>query len=49
MEQQLNYFIQYLEQVRKSSRNTVLSYRRDLEKFLAFLDAQEISDFASVN
>ena len=49
MEQQLNYFIQYLEQVRKSSRNTVLSYRRDLEKFLAFLDAQEISDFTSVN
>ena len=49
MEQQLNYFIQYLEQVRKSSHNTVLSYRRDLEKFLTFLDAQEISDFASVN
>ena len=37
MEQQLNYFIQYLEQVRKSSRNTVLSYRRDLEKFWLFL------------
>ena len=49
MEQQLANFIQYLEDVRKSSRNTILSYKRDLEKFLAFLDSQEISDFESVN
>ena len=33
MEQQLSNFIEYLEQVRKSSRNTILSYKRDLEKF----------------
>lgn len=49
MEQQLDNFIHYLEDVRKSSRNTVLSYKRDLEKFLAFLDSQEISDLESVN
>lgn len=49
MEQQLGNFIHYLEDVRKSSRNTVLSYKRDLEKFLAFLDTQEISELGSVN
>lgn len=49
MEQQLVNFIHYLEDVRKSSRNTILSYKRDLEKFLAFLDSQEISDLESVN
>ena len=49
MEQQLDNFIHYLEEVRKSSRNTILSYKRDLEKFMAFLGTQSISDLASVN
>ena len=49
MEQQLDNFIHYLEAVRKSSRNTILSYKRDLEKFAAFLDAQAVVDLADVN
>ncbi len=49
MEQQLDNFIHYLEAVRKSSRNTILSYKRDLEKFAAFLDAQAVVDLTDVN
>ena len=49
MEQQLDNFIHYLEAVRKSSRNTILSYNRDLEKFAAFLDAQAVVDLTDVN
>ena len=49
MEQQLDHFIHYLEDIKKSSRNTILSYKRDLEKFLAFLSSQEIASLVSVN
>ena len=49
MEQQLDNFIHYLEAVRKSSRNTILSYKRGLEKFAAFLDAQAVVDLTDVN
>lgn len=49
MEKQLNDFTNYLEQVRKSSRNTVLSYRRDLEKFAAFLKDQGLTEPERVN
>lgn len=49
MEQQLDNFIHYLEAVRKSSRNTILSYKRDLEKFATFLDAQAVVDLTDVN
>ena len=49
MEQQLDNFIHYLEAVRKSSRNTILSYKRDLEKFADFLDAQAVVDLTDVN
>lgn len=49
MEQQLDNFIHYLEEVRKSSRNTILSYKRDLEKFTTFLDAQAVADLTDVN
>ena len=49
MEQQLDQFIHYLEDIKKSSRNTVLSYKRDLEKFLTFLSSQEIEGLSSVN
>ncbi len=49
MEKQLNFFTEYLEQIRKSSRNTVLSYRRDLEKFAGFLKNQGITDLKRVN
>lgn len=49
MEQQLSKFIEYLEQVRKSSRNTILSYKRDLEKFSVYLKKQGITDLDRVN
>lgn len=49
MEEQLNKFIEYLEQIKKSSRNTVLSYKRDLEKFSSFLNSHGINDLNKVN
>lgn len=49
MEKQLSYFTEYLEKVRKSSHNTVLSYRRDLEKFAGFMRSQGIVDLERVN
>ncbi len=49
MEQELAKFITYMEEVKQSSKNTILSYRRDLGKFLTFLENQGISDWSKVN
>lgn len=49
MEEQIEQFITYLQQVRKLSDNTVLSYRRDLRQFRQYLEnEQEITDFQDV-
>lgn len=42
MEQQLNQFVAYLRNVKKTSSNTELSYKRDLLKFFAFLNERGI-------
>lgn len=42
MEERIQSFISYLHNVRSSSRNTELSYERDLHKLAAFLQAQGI-------
>lgn len=49
MEEQIEQFITYLQQVRKLSDNTVLSYWRDLRQFRQYLEnEQEITDFQDV-
>lgn len=49
MEEQIQGFITYLQQVKKLSGNTVLSYRRDLEHFKQYLEEKKgIADFKEV-
>ena len=49
MEEQIQGFITYLQQVKKLSGNTVLSYRRDLEHFKQYLEEKRgIADFKEV-
>lgn len=44
MEQQLLEFISYLHNVKKTSTNTELSYKRDLSKMVRFMEARGIND-----
>ena len=44
MEQQLLEFISYLHNVKKTSTNTELSYKRDLSKMVRFMEARGITD-----
>ena len=46
---QLNNFLGFLRDVKKSSDNTVQAYRRDLEKFLDYALDERIDDFSSVD
>lgn len=48
MEKTLEGFITYLHNVKKKSENTVLSYNRDLAKFLKYLRANKITSFDKV-
>lgn len=49
MEEQLQFFITYLQQVKKLSGNTVLSYQRDLRHFRCYLEREQgITDFGDV-
>ncbi len=41
-------FIDYLSYEKRYSPHTISGYRRDLERFVAFLKTQQIDDFASV-
>ncbi len=49
MEQQLQAFITYLHNVKKTSTNTELSYKRDLAKLEKFLAARGITETEKVN
>ena len=42
MEQEIKGFVSYLHNVKKTSQNTELSYRRDLVKMMRFLHDQKI-------
>lgn len=44
MEEQINGFINYLHNVKKMSKNTELSYRRDLTKLAGFLGGRSAAD-----
>ena len=46
---QLNNFFLYLQNVKKSSDNTVQAYKRDLMKFVEYAEIAGISDFCDVD
>ena len=46
---QLNRYLMYLRDDKKSSNNTVQAYRRDLEKFFGFAATRDIRSFAQLN
>ena len=48
MEQAIEQFIAYLHNVKETSTNTELSYRRDLKKVIAFLRTRGLTDWVSV-
>ena len=48
MEKEINAFIVYLHNVKNTSKNTEMSYKRDLEKVQHYLSAREKTTMASV-
>lgn len=48
MEQAIEQFITYLHNVKKTSANTEMSYRRDLKKVAAFLNTNGLTDLVNV-
>lgn len=45
---QLNSYLDYLRDVRRSSINTLQAYRRDLEKFYGFAEVRRIESFSGL-
>jgi len=48
MEKEIDLFIYYLHNSKKTSHNTELSYRRDLNKLIGFLKENNITELASI-
>lgn len=48
MEKEICAFISYLHNVKKTSENTVMSYRRDLEKVRKYMESQGIEDVRKI-
>ena len=42
-------YLEYLDKIRGLSKNTTLSYKRDLEKFGSFLLKEKISTYEEIN
>lgn len=49
MEQEIEKYIEYLTTVKKSSQNTIQSYRRDLLKMQKFFESSGVTDIKDVN
>ena len=49
MGENIENFIQYLTNVKRSSNNTIASYRRDLNKLTEYMSLNKISSFCDVN
>ncbi len=49
MHEMIEQFVTYLTDVKKSSANTVVSYRRDLVKFNKFMESQGVTDVLKIN
>lgn len=48
MQQNIDAFIAYLHNVKKTSSNTELSYQRDLKKFVVFLAGRNVTEAKSI-
>ena len=48
MQKEIDAFISYLHNVKKTSSNTELSYQRDLKKFVAFLESRKVTDVKDI-
>ena len=48
MEQAIDQFVAYLHNIKETSTNTELSYRRDLKKVIAFLRARNLTKWVDV-
>ncbi len=48
MEKAVEAFVSYLHNIKKSSNNTVMSYKRDLKKLTSFLQDQGLENFSQV-
>lgn len=49
MDDEIRGFIKYLEEVKKSSRNTVMSYQSDLTKMMVYVNGQGISSLEDIS
>ncbi len=49
MYEMIDGFVTYLTEVKKSSMNTVVSYRRDLVKFNKIIETQGVKDIMKLN
>ena len=48
MDAQIQEFTRYLETVRKTAPNTVVSYKRDLERMVAYMERRGITDVKDI-
>ena len=48
MKQLVDEFAIYLQSVKKSSNNTILSYKRDLNKMISFMENRGVFDINEV-
>ncbi|MBO4846993.1 MAG: site-specific tyrosine recombinase XerD [Lachnospiraceae bacterium] len=48
MQKEIDAFISYLHNVKKTSSNTELSYQRDLKKFVAFLESRKVTNVKDI-
>ncbi len=48
MEQEINNFISYLHNIKKTSTNTELSYKRDLGKLRQYLEEKGITEVGNI-
>lgn len=48
MEEEIRYFTVYLEDVKKSSHNTVMSYQSDLSKMLLYVEGQGVHSVGAI-
>lgn len=49
MEQAIDQFVAYLHNIKETSTNTELSYRRDLKKVIVFLHARNLTEWVDVS
>ena len=48
MDEEIRYFVTYLEEVKKASHNTVMSYQSDLEKMMHYAESQGVSSIDAI-